>query len=96
VQNVYPEVEIHANLISGFLDQTIRIDLPTQMELKFLRQALKHYREQAWDLSETMFQNVQQQAPDRMLYKMYMDRISHFRNNPPGKDWDGVYTHTAK
>jgi adenylate cyclase len=73
-----------------------RIDLPTQMELKFLRQALKHYREQAWDLAETMFQNVQQQAPDRMLYKMYMDRIAHFRANPPGKDWDGVYVHTTK
>ncbi len=72
------------------------VDMRTQEELKFLRQALKHYREQAWDLAETMFRNLKQQAPDRTLYKIYMDRISHFRANPPGKDWDGVYVHTTK
>jgi len=31
-----------------------------------------------------------------MIYEIYLDRLSHFRENPPGENWDGVYTHTSK
>ena len=31
-----------------------------------------------------------------MLYQVYLDRIAIYRSDPPGDDWDGVFTHTTK
>ena len=30
------------------------------------------------------------------LYRLYEDRIAAFRAEPPGRDWDGVFTATEK
>jgi adenylate cyclase len=30
------------------------------------------------------------------LYEVYLERIAHFRENPPPADWDGVFTYTTK
>ena len=29
-------------------------------------------------------------------YDIMLERIGEFRDNPPGKDWDGVYRATTK
>jgi adenylate cyclase len=31
-----------------------------------------------------------------MLYKIYLERIAYFKENPPKSDWDGTFTHTSK
>ncbi|NVM21238.1 MAG: adenylate/guanylate cyclase domain-containing protein [Desulfobacterales bacterium] len=72
------------------------LDEATLQELTLYHQALKHYREQDWDLAETEFANLQKKAPELLLYKEYLGRISHFRSDPPGKDWDGIYIHETK
>ncbi|MGE5503864.1 MAG: CHASE2 domain-containing protein [Actinomycetota bacterium] len=58
--------------------------------------ALALYRAQKWDEAEAAFKALAATDPDRMIYKVYLGRIEHFREEPPGADWDGVYTHKEK
>lgn len=71
-------------------------DKALQDELKLYRETLKLYRAQNWDLAEMQFINLQQMYPQRALYAMYMERIAHYRQNPPDADWDGVFTFQTK
>ncbi len=71
-------------------------DKATKDELKLYREALKLFRSQNWDLAEIQFLNLQKMQPTRYLYKMYVERIAHYRKVPPPADWDGVYTHETK
>jgi len=65
-------------------------------ELKLYRETLKLYRAQNWDLAEMQFINLQKLHPQRHLYAMYIERIAHYRQNPPGAGWDGVFTFQTK
>ncbi len=69
-------------------------------ELKSLlvrhKQALSAYRNQDWDGAEKEFFSLQQSNPDRKVYAIYLDRITYFRNHPPGAGWDGVFTFKTK
>ena len=65
-------------------------------ELEFYREAVKLYRAQNWELAELQFVNLAKRSPRRALYKLYIERINHFRESPPPADWDGVYTHLEK
>jgi adenylate cyclase len=42
------------------------------------------------------FINLQQMYPQRQLYAMYIERIAHYRQNPPDAGWDGVFTFQTK
>jgi adenylate cyclase len=72
------------------------LDKSVTSELTSYKQALRGFRSQNWDRAEMDFFNLSRTDPERLLYKVYMDRISYFRKNPPGTDWDGVFTHTTK
>jgi adenylate cyclase len=72
------------------------VDKRMQDELKLYRQALKYYRAQQWDMSELQFLNLAKASHSPQLYRMYSERTAYFRAHPPGKDWDGVFTHTTK
>jgi adenylate cyclase len=65
-------------------------------EITSYKRALINFRAQSWDKAELDFFNLTRQYPDRFLYQVYLDRITVYRNNPPGDDWDGVFTHTTK
>ena len=65
-------------------------------ELELNHKALQLYRSQDWDEAGRLFHQLQALAPERSLYCIYLDRINEFRRHPPGRDWDGVYTHTSK
>jgi len=65
-------------------------------ELEMHGAALREYRAQHWDQAEAMFRQMQQQYGERDLYKIYLDRLTYFRKNPPGADWDGVFVFTVK
>jgi adenylate cyclase len=64
--------------------------------MNLYQQALKYYRSQEWDLAEMQFLNLGKMSPARAIYPMYVERIAYFRQQPPGNEWDGVYTHTSK
>ena len=60
------------------------------------KQALAYYRNQQWDAAEREFFSLSQALPDKKIYQIYLERIAHFRENPPPADWDGVFTYTTK
>lgn len=72
------------------------IDKETKSELSIYKQALKSFRAQNWDKAEIDFFNLNRSHPDRFLYQVYLDRVTYYRSNPPGENWDGVFTHTSK
>ena len=65
-------------------------------ELKLYREALRFYRSQEWDMAEMNFLNLQKMSRSPSLYKVYAERVALYRKEPPGADWDGVFTHTSK
>jgi adenylate cyclase len=77
----------------GPLDE---VDDKTRDELELHREALKLYRTRNWELAELQFLNLGKRSPQRFLYKLYIERINHFRDDPPPADWDGVHTHLEK
>ncbi|MGH8598849.1 MAG: adenylate/guanylate cyclase domain-containing protein, partial [Gammaproteobacteria bacterium] len=77
-----------------FLKETI--DEKWRGELKLYREALRLYRAQDWDMAEMNFLNLQRNSRAPGLYRIYIDRVVHFRRSPPAKNWDGVYTHVSK
>jgi adenylate cyclase len=64
--------------------------------LSSYKQALKAFRKQDWDKAELDYFNLNRANPDRLLYQVYLERITYYRKNPPGDNWDGVFTHTSK
>ena len=42
------------------------------------------------------FTKLLKKDPASKLYKLYIERIQAFRQNPPGEHWDGVFTYTTK
>jgi adenylate cyclase len=53
-------------------------------------------RAQQWDEAERRLRGLHEQHPDTGLYQLYLDRIAHYREFPPGADWDGVTTFETK
>ncbi len=77
----------------GLKDQ---VDKAVKSELRLFEEALKLYRAQNWDLAEMQLINLHQASPDCLLYKLYLERITHFRAEPPEADWDGVFVFHTK
>ena len=77
----------------GVKDQISR---ELRLENRHYMNALKLYRAQQWDSAEIQFINLKNGNPSRYLYQLYIERIKVFRSNPPGKHWDGVFTHSSK
>jgi len=72
------------------------VDSATLATLEQYHQAAALYHAQKWDEAEAAFTALHEADPDRYLYKVYLERIAEFRANPPGEDWDGVYTFKIK
>ena len=63
--------------------------------------ALELYKKQQWDQAFTAFGSIEKLEeifPGRKTNpsRVYMDRCTHLKENPPGDDWDGVWTLTSK
>ena len=65
-------------------------------QVEIFDQALVYYRQQAWANATVLLTQLHAQYPETLLYELYLQRVEHYRNHPPGADWDGVYTHTSK
>jgi adenylate cyclase len=57
--------------------------------------ALKLYLAQNFTEAQAAFEALFAEDP-HYLYKVYLGRIEHFIDEPPGPGWDGVYTHKEK
>jgi len=66
------------------------------MEIKDLFEAgLDYYRMKDWDKAEESFRECNTKYND-MPSIVFLDRIMHFKFNPPAEDWDGVFTLKVK
>ena len=69
--------------------------------IKVFEKGLDHYFKQEWDDAIMKFkesENLEDHFESRNTTpsKIYIERCSMFINNPPGKDWDGVWKMIAK
>jgi adenylate cyclase len=60
------------------------------------RQAVFLYRQQEWDGAQEALEELLNDEPGYLLYELYLERITIFRESPPGEYWDGVFTHKTK
>jgi adenylate cyclase len=65
-------------------------------EIDRFHKALELYRKQKWDDAQGALKTLLYAAPDNKLYKLYLKRIEHFRSNPPGIAWNGLWVYTTK
>jgi adenylate cyclase len=65
-------------------------------DVRLSNEAINFYFQQQWEESLKMFEELHAVSPQVKIYKMYIERITEFKQNPPGKDWDGVYVHSSK
>lgn len=74
-----------------------KADLPesTRQDAAAFEAAFAHYQQQAWDAAETALRELNARSP-RKLIDIYLERIAHFRAEPPPADWDGVFVYTTK
>jgi adenylate cyclase len=63
--------------------------------LEAYEQARRAYIERRWDEAEEGFGALRGIEP-LPVYDLYLERIAHLRDDPPGLDWDGVFVHTSK
>lgn len=73
-----------------------KVDEETGNNLDTYHQALDLYTQQQWDEADALLVGLQERDPGRMVYDIYRERIAHFKEESPGEDWDGVFTHTTK
>ncbi|MGA7984772.1 MAG: adenylate/guanylate cyclase domain-containing protein [Burkholderiales bacterium] len=72
------------------------VDKSTHDEIRLWNQCLRHYRSQDWDQAEVALLNLQRMRPDCQLYQAYVERIGHYRREPPEAGWDGVTKFATK
>jgi adenylate cyclase len=77
----------------GLRDQ---VDPRVMEDAKLFHNALRLYRQQDWDAAEKVLQELASVEPDTYLYKLYLERIGMFRQEPPPDEWDGVFTYMTK
>jgi adenylate cyclase len=72
------------------LDAAVRTDLARH------RGALKLFRSQKWDDAEKEFFTLSRGPNKHKVYEIFLERIAYYRKNPPGENWDGVFTFKTK
>jgi class 3 adenylate cyclase len=68
--------------------------LNEQVELFHRAHAL--FEERNWKDAEKLFKLFLSLVPGDPVTSLYLDRCRHFTDNPPEKDWDGVFNLTEK
>jgi adenylate cyclase len=71
---------------------------------EYFEKGISLYKAQKWDEATLFFKKSLEQEYIRFPElkekinpsKIYLERCEEFKKNPPGKDWDGVYTLTSK
>lgn len=76
----------------------LEAELPDEIKTRAIdfKQALHLYRSQEWDAAQEALEALLNKEPDSPLYQLFLERITHFREEGPGDYWDGVYTHRSK
>lgn len=71
------------------------LDIAAIKRKQDFEQACNSYLLFDFDAAEDILRKANKRSPSK-LYEVYLDRIAHFRENPPPAEWDGVFTFTSK
>ena len=77
------------------LGETAALPPERLKEADLFEAAYADYLARRWDESEIRLMQLGK-ISQRKLYQVYLDRVTHFRFNPPPPEWDGVFTYTTK
>jgi len=58
--------------------------------------ALDHYYAREWAEAKKLFNQLKENDPDKMIYSIYLDRMSSTNELLLTDDWDGTFEHTSK
>lgn len=67
---------------------------PLRAEADQYHRALALYLQQDWDGAEQILRFLLPGSKFSRLYEVYLERIAHYRRNPPGPAWSGVFTYS--
>ena len=72
-------------------------ELPEQVQMiaRLFEAAFVRYQACDWDGASKMLTELNAAAPCG-LCDIYLERIAHFRAEPPPSEWDGVFVYTTK
>ena len=83
--------------IYELLDYHTKATFPNIMEvLTHFSAGLSHYRKRSWDKAIKSFNDALKANPHDKLSAMYVERCEYLKQNPPAKDWSGVWVMTSK
>ncbi|MDM8517335.1 adenylate/guanylate cyclase domain-containing protein [Desulfobacterales bacterium HSG16] len=85
--------------IHEVLDYHTPETFPNMMEvIKLFKYGISSYREMKWDQSIEAFHEALKANPEDRLARMYIDRCTQLKENPPEEkeDWDGVWVMKSK
>lgn len=54
------------------------------------------YFAQNWPEAREIFADLARRYPDEFIFQLYLERIAHFIETPPGPDWDGAFVRSEK
>jgi adenylate cyclase len=72
-----------------------QLDARVEAQARDFEAALDAYLKRDWDTAEARLKALRTAEPSK-LHQAYLERIAHFRVEPPPADWDGVFTYTTK
>jgi adenylate cyclase len=73
-----------------------RLDADVAQQQEMFTHMFTHYHAREWEEALEHLHELLELKPESKLFKLYMERIVHYWQEPPPADWDGVYTHTTK
>ncbi|MBF0339399.1 MAG: adenylate/guanylate cyclase domain-containing protein [Magnetococcales bacterium] len=72
----------------GFVNE---VGADARTALDTYHQALACYRDQNWEEARQRFRLLLERDPEQSIYELYLARIRHLAQRPPGPGWDGVF-----
>ena len=67
-----------------------------QQVLELYNRGLAAYKQQKWDEAINCFSGALAIDPKDGPSNLYLTRAKAFKQTPPPKDWDGIFTMTTK
>ncbi|MDM8542070.1 GAF domain-containing protein [Desulfococcaceae bacterium HSG7] len=106
LRSVYSSREIDLVVVKGktkpvtiyeILDYHTDQSFPNLMDvINQFKSGLVNYRKQLWDKAIDAFKEALKANAEDKLSDMYIARCLHYKANPPGDDWDGVWVMKEK